>query len=357
MDLKVLGWDLDFSEAFKAYQGKEYIPLRVTRDNRNKYTAIGEIGEYSCEVSGKFRFGTGEKSGYPTVGDWVVAAIRPNETKATIHAVLPRKNSFSRKVSGEVTDEQVVAANIDTVFIVTGLDENYNLRRIERYLSVAWDSGITPVILLNKSDLCSEYEARVSEVESIAIGTKVLAVCATEKIGIGLLGKYVREGQTVAFLGSSGVGKSTIINSLLGTEFMKVNEVSEVGSRGRHTTTHRELIILPSGSMVIDTPGMRELQVWGDDDGLKQVFDDIEQLTQSCQFRDCNHESEPGCAVREALEINELSAKRFASYLKLKKEYEYLASRRSMKPSAVEKVRWKNISKATRHLKDQDKNR
>ncbi len=357
MDLEILGWDSQLSAAFQEYQGEDYIPLRVTRDNRTIYSAIGEAGEYSCEVSGKFRHGAGEKSGYPVVGDWVVVTIRPNEKKATIHAILPRKNKFSRKVAGDVTDEQVIAANIDTVFIVTGLDENYNLRRIERYLSVAWDSGITPVILLNKSDICPEYDARVNEVESIAIGTDVLAVSALESTGIDFLARYLKKGQTVAFLGSSGVGKSTIINSLLGTEHMKVNEVNEVGSRGRHTTTHRELIVLPDGGMVIDTPGMRELQVWGEEEGLKQVFDDIERLAEACQFRDCNHESEPGCAVREALETNNLSAKRFESYLKLKKEYEYLANRQTMKPSAIEKSKWKDIKIFARHLKNRDKNR
>ncbi len=357
MDLEKLGWSAHFSEAYKYYEGKGFVPLRVTRDNRNIYMATGEAGEYLCELSGKFRYETEAKSGYPVVGDWVVAAIREEEKKGAVHALLPRKNRFGRKVAGAVTDEQVIAANIDNVFIVTGLDDNYNLRRIERYLSVAWDSGTIPVILLNKTDLCPEYEARKSEVESIAIGTDVLAISATESKGIDILEKYIKEGRTVAFLGSSGVGKSTIINSLLGSEYMKVNKVNEAGSKGRHTTTHRELIILPGGGMVIDTPGMRELQVWGDDEGLRQVFDDIEQLAVSCKFRDCNHENEPGCAVREALKTNALSAERFESYLKLKNEYEYLARRRTMKPSAVEKSRWKSISKATKQFKDQGKNR
>ncbi len=265
---------------------------------------------------------------------------------------MPRKSFFSRKTAGLTTDEQIVAANIDTIFIVTGLDDNFNLRRIERYLSLAWESGSLPVILLNKSDLCPEAEIKKIEVESIAFGVDVFTLSASQNSGLEILNKYILKGKTAAFLGSYGVGKSTIINSLLGTNRLKVNTVSELGSRGRHTTTSRELILLPQGGMVIDTPGMRELQVWGNEEGLKQVFDDIEELSANCRFKDCQHVREPKCAVLEAVNNGSLDASRLESYFKLKKEFSYLAARQTMKASVIEKVRGKPISKLRKLYKN-----
>lgn len=357
IDLKDIGWDEHFAMQFADYEPDDFVPLRIIRDNRTNYSALGENGELICELSGKFRYRAGSKSEYPTVGDWVVASIRKGEDKATIHSLLSRKNTFSRKVPGEVTDEQVVAANIDTVFIVTGLDQNFNLRRIERYLSLAWETGSSPVILLNKSDLCDDCETRIAEVQSIAFGVDVIALSVKEDSGLEALDEYTKNGCTVAFFGSSGVGKSSIINRLLGNDYMKVNEVSKAGGKGKHTTTHRELLILPGGGMVIDTPGMRELQIWGDEDGFKQAFDDIEQLASMCQFRDCTHTNEPGCMIREALASDSLTSERFNSYLKLKKEYKYLASRQKMKANAIEKAKWKDIRKISRSMKNNPKNR
>lgn len=319
--------------------------MRIIRENREKYIAYGEAGELICEISGKYRFDTSSKADFPAVGDWVAGTVRPAEMKATIHALISRKSVFSRKVAGQITDEQVVAANIDTIFIVTGLDLNYNLRRIERYLAMAWNSGATPVIILNKSDLCPEAEERKIEVESVAFGVDIHTMSAAQNIGMEFLGNYIKPGATVAFLGSSGVGKSTIINSLLGENKLNVNAVSELGSRGRHTTTHRELIVLPNGGIVIDTPGMRELQVWGDEEGLKHVFDDIEELALNCRFKNCGHENEPGCAILEAVNNGTLDPGRLKNFYKLKKEFSYLADRHTMKASAVEKARWKKISK------------
>lgn len=350
-----LGWNSFFEDHFKAYRDQNYSIMRIIRENREKYVACNEEGEFSCEVTGKFRFENNGKSSFPTVGDWVVGSIVPNEHKAMIHAILPRKSIISRKVAGKTTEEQPVAANIDTIFIITGLDSNYNVRRIERYLSIAWESGTVPVILLNKSDLCPEAEERKQEVESIAAGVDVYTLSAFSQEDLLKLKKYIAPGRTVAFLGSSGVGKSTIINTLLGTERLKVNAVSELGSRGRHTTTFRELIFLPEGGMVIDTPGMREIQVWGDDEGVDQVFNDITELAANCRFKDCSHENEPGCAVQEALNTGALDPKRFSNYLKLKKEYAYLSDRQTMKASAIEKARWKNISKYAKQLKKDGK--
>jgi ribosome biogenesis GTPase / thiamine phosphate phosphatase len=355
MEMKDLGWNPFFENHYEHYRNQDYSVMRIIRENREKYIACNDTGEFSCEVTGKFRFENESKSQFPAVGDWVVASIVPGEKKAMIHAILPRKSIFSRKVAGEITEEQPVAANIDTIFIITGLDLNYNLRRIERYLSMAWDSGAMPVMLLNKADLCSEAEQRRHEVESVAAGVDVYTLSAHNRKELEQLKKYIQPGRTIAFLGSSGVGKSTIINSLLGTDRLKVNEVSDTGSRGRHTTTFRELIFLPGGGMVIDTPGMRELQVWGDEEGVERVFNDIRELADNCRFKDCSHENEPGCAVREAITNGSLEAKRFENYLKLKKEFAYLSDRQTMKASAIEKARWKDIRKFAKSLK-KDKN-
>lgn len=346
-----LGWNSFFEQSFEQYKNQNYVAMRIIRENRGKYIACNETGEFLCEITGKFRFDNESRNNFPIVGDWVVTSVVPNERKAMISSVLPRKSMFSRKVSGEITEEQPIAANIDTVFIITGLDLNYNLRRIERFLSIVVDSGALPVIFLNKSDLCPEYEKRKSEVEAIAKGVDVHTISAYNQEDLGKLKQYIKTGETVAFLGSSGVGKSTIINALLNKEQLKTNEVSEFGSRGRHTTTFRELIVLPDGGMVVDTPGMREIQVWGDEKGLEKVFDDIEDLAVNCRFRDCGHKNEPGCAVLEAVQKGTLDKKRYESYLKLQKEYEYLEARQTMKASAVEKIRWKTITKSAKQLK------
>lgn len=351
MQLSELGWSPFFESYFEEYRGNGYCAMRVIRVNRGMYVASNGVSDYSCEVTGKFSFQSGGKGSFPTVGDWVVTSKVTNEPKAMIHAILPRKSAFSRKVAGQISDEQVVAANIDTVFIVAGLDQNFNLRRIERTLSLAWESGAVPVVLLNKCDLCQDSDMKKSQVDSIAFGVDVFILSAKQQRGLDILKNYITPGKTVAFIGSSGVGKSTIINTLLGTDRLEVNEVSELGSRGRHTTTFRELILLPGGGMVIDTPGMREIQVWGDESALEHTFGDIEDLSLNCRFNDCSHEREPGCAVQEAIKNGSLDSKRLESYLKLKREFAYLCDRQTMKANAIEKARWKNIRKYVKKIK------
>lgn len=334
-----LGWDDYFAEHFASLGNPGLVPARVEREERNLYQVAYQAGHLTAEVSGRFRNQVEWRSDFPAVGDWVAIEVREDEKKGTIQALLPRRSSFSRKSvlsggmpdTGGKTDEQVLAANVDTVFLVSGLDGDFNVRRIERYLTVAYNSGATPVIVLNKADLCDNLEAITSEVEAVAVGVDIHPVSAASGEGIDLLNAYMAGGQTVAFLGSSGVGKSTIINTMLGEERLKTREVREGDNRGRHTTTHRELVVLPVGGVVIDTPGMRELQVWGDEDDLARAFDDIESLATRCRFGDCGHVNEPGCAIQAALESGELDGARFSNYIKLQKEIRHLERRKNVR--------------------------
>ncbi|MBN2308596.1 MAG: ribosome small subunit-dependent GTPase A [Candidatus Hydrogenedentes bacterium] len=350
MNLTELGWNPFFQHHFEPLKVQDLTPARVVRQDRHSYVVQFDGAACPAEISGKLHHDAEPDGAFPAVGDWVAVKRAPGEDKATIHAVLPRKSAFSRKAAGARTQEQVVAANIDTVFLVSGLDGDFNPSRIERYLTVAWNSGATPVIVLNKADLCADVEARIGEVEAVAFGVPVLAVSATAHDGLDALRPYLAPGMTAAFLGSSGVGKSTIINALLGHERQEVGGVREDDSRGRHTTTHRELIVLPGGGVVVDTPGMRELQLWADDDGLKGAFSDIEELAAECRFRDCAHGSEPGCAVRAAIESGRLDARRYESYLKLKRELRHAASRQDQKLRLAEKAKWKKIAVTVRRI-------
>ncbi len=337
--LTQLGWTKWFEEHFAPFAGEGMAPGRIIREDRNLYHLVGENGQLMAKVSGRLRDSALSRADFPTVGDWVAMRKLPQEDKAIIHALLPRKSCFSRKAvlsggmpdTGGKTDEQVLAANVDTVFLVTGLDADFSIRRIERYVTVAYNSSATPVIILNKADLCEDIDNRLAEVESVAVGVDVLALSAATGSGLESLKRYLPVGKTVAFLGSSGVGKSTIINGLLNEERLKTNAVREHDSRGRHTTSHRELVVLPDGGIVIDTPGMREIQLWNDDDGLKRAFGDIETLARHCRFHDCSHTTEPGCAVLAALENGELDHSRFNNYLKLQKEIAHLAKRQDIK--------------------------
>ncbi len=345
MNLTELGWAPRFAQHFGPFREQGLAPGRVAREERQRYLVCGEQGELTAEVAGRLRHEAASRAELPAVGDWVAVAARPAEGKATIHAVLPRKSAFLRKVAGSHTEEQVVAANVDVVFLVSGLDGDFSPRRIERYLALAWESGAQPVIVLNKADVCADVEARVAETESVAVGVPIHALSATEGRGLEALEAYLGPGGTGAFLGSSGVGKSTLINALLGEEALATAPVREDDSRGRHTTTHRELIVLPGRGLVIDTPGMRELQLWGDQDTLSQAFEDVEALAAACRFRDCAHQGEPGCAVQAALADGTLDSARWQSYLRLQRELRHLERRRDERARRAEEGRWKTIAK------------
>jgi len=345
VNLNQLGWDGDFENQFlELAMSDELIPARVVRENKERYELISETGTLTATVSGLFSFNAVAKSDYPAVGDWVIINVLIEESKAIIHKLLPRRSQLTRKVAGTKTDEQVIAANIDTVFVIVGLDTEFNLRRIERYLTQIRASGADPVILLNKADLCDDPMRYLIEASSISEDAPVYYLSAINDNDFSYIEKHLTEGRTASFIGSSGTGKSTIINRLLGSDQLKTGDVSDAISKGRHTTTWRELIILPNGGIVIDTPGMRELQLWADEETLSDSFQDIEELISNCRFRDCRHETEPGCAILQAIESNELDRKRFSNYLKMSDEIHGLDSRRSKRSLLVRYAKMKEIA-------------
>lgn len=345
--LESLGWSPFFEEAFAPLREFGFTPARVVVEHRRAFLLQSETGEVAGEASGKLYHTACSAAELPKVGDWVAVTLLEREPKAIIHHVLPRKTKFSRKAAGEREVEQVIAANIDLLFIIQGLDNNFNLRRLERYLVMAWESRATPVIILNKADICPRTEEHLAAASKIAPGVAAYAVSAHTGAGMDEIARLPKEGETVAFIGSSGVGKSTIINRLLGSEVLRTAQVREDDSRGRHTTTHRELFILPGSGLVIDTPGMRELQLWYAEEGLEETFADIEELARRCRFADCTHSHEVRCAVLEALDRGEITSERYASYQKLQKETAYMESRRD---SRTQREKKKKISLAVKEF-------
>jgi len=348
-NLETLGWQETFAKHFETYAPQGYTVGRVALEHKHIYRVYTENGDMLAEVAGKMRFNATGREDYPAVGDWVVISERPGEGKAIIHAVLPRKSKFSRKAAGNTTEEQIVASNVDTIFLVNALNKDFNVRRIERYLILAWESGANPVVILSKADLCDDIAEKVAEVEAVAFGVPIHVISSETEHGIEELEPYLQNGQTIALMGSSGVGKSTLVNRLFGHEILVTSGIREGDDKGKHTTTHRELCVRPQGGLLIDTPGMRELQLWTADEGFQDSFQDIESLAEQCRFRDCQHQKEPGCAVRQALQDGTLDQGRYQNYSKMQRELAFLARKEDKRAQLAEKQKWKKINMEVRN--------
>jgi ribosome biogenesis GTPase len=355
LNLKDFGWNSHFQKHSDEYriglENKALIPARVLFQSRGTYRLISETGELWGEIGGALRYEAPDSASLPACGDWVLADDPKGCNRTVARFLLPRRTSFFRKQAGTSVGPQVVAANVDTVFLVSGLDSDFNPRRIERYLAIAWESGARPVVVLNKADACINVPARLAEATSLAPGVPVFAVSAIEGSGLNEILRYSGRGETIAFLGSSGVGKSSIVNRLLGRSAQQIRETDPHTGRGMHTTAAQQLFLLPSGGLIMDTPGMRELQIWSADMGLDATFEDIKTLAEGCRFRDCTHQTEPGCRVRALVERGELDSGRLANYFKLSREAQYVELKSVHSASWLEKERWRKVARAAKKYK------
>lgn len=353
MSITLWGWNSYFEAFWRSGEWENAVPARVVAQQRKYWRVGGDFGECWAEASGKLRLAADEGADWPAVGDWVALEEHGSDATALIQEVLPRRSKFVRKMAGKKMEEQVIAANVDTALLVSALDGDFSPRRVERYLAQCWESGAKPVIVLNKADDCEEVREKDAEMERVAVGTVVCVVSARTGQGFGELDEFLKPGQTLVLLGSSGVGKSTIANRLLGEAVQEVQPVRESDSKGRHTTTARELFVLPGGALLMDTPGLREMQLWDAEDGVAQTFADIDALAAHCRFVDCRHEGEPGCAVLAAVSAGVLDAARLENRQKLLREQEFL--RRKVDPEArqEQKEQWKKMHRAQRQKYEQ----
>jgi len=339
MTLEDLGWNAKFESEFKPYLSKGWVPARLIRDNKITYGALLEGGdELEVIMSGKVYHDAENDAALPAVGDWVALDVRENE-ESIIRARLPRQTCFSRKLPGKSSEEQVMAANVNVVVVVTDAGADFNLRRLERYFLLIEKSAAKAVVLINKSDLCSneQNQAARDEISDLNPDAEVFITSAVNNEGLEVLKKYLQKGVSITLVGSSGVGKSTLVNQLLGEEWQWTSDVNELTGKGRHTTTARELIVFEDGGILIDNPGIREVQMWTDETTLRESFADIDKLAQSCQFHDCKHGMDKGCAIREAVEIGNLDTERYESYLKLEDEIKALKKRQKKRQMYVER--------------------
>jgi ribosome biogenesis GTPase len=344
-----LGWNPFFAAQSASLTRHDLVFSRVIEEQRGLYRVAGDV-EGWAEVSGRFRHEAASAADFPAVGDWVGVLRAPTEGTAMIHALLQRRSVLARAAAGTTTEPQVVAANIETVFLVTALSGDLNVRRLERYLTMVWDGGAVPVVVLNKADLSQDPESEASAVRTRLPLVDVITVSALQTQGLHALMPYVRPASTIALVGSSGVGKSTLVNRLLGRETVRVGAVSDADGRGRHTTTARQLVELPGGGLLIDTPGMRELQPWGGESAVDAAFDDVVALAAECRFTDCAHESEPGCAVRAAVASGALDADRMSHYRRLVREAAFEERKHDKAAAAETKRKWKRIHQAAKAM-------
>lgn len=349
-DLRELGWDEGWSASFAAIAQPGLIAGRVVAADRRMYDVWTAEGEQRAEAAGRMMFRKASMAELPKTGDWVALTPAQGDGQAVIHHVLPRRTCLSRKAAGHVVSEQVLAANVDVLFVVQSLDSDFNLRRLDRYLAMAWEGGVRPVVVLNKADLCTDVASKVRAVAATAGAAAVIAISAASG-EVEALRALLRKGLTFALLGSSGVGKSTIINTLAGEEIQATFAVSEKDGAGRHTTTRRQLLVMPGGALLIDTPGMRELALWSADDGLAETFADIEELAAQCHFSDCTHRREKRCAVRAAVAAGRISEDRYDSYMKLQDEAAMLDRYRASSEAELRDARSKAIARWSRGFK------
>ncbi len=350
MNLEKWGWNSFLNDKHSNLADEGLVPGRIVKESTHIYWVETKAGRFQGQVSGHYMYTAIDSADYPTIGDWV--AVRIKHDTAVIERLLDRVSSFSRKKAGIEAAEQVIAANIDYIFLVFGLEggRNYSPGAVERFLTRAWDSGASPIIVLNKCDLCESSEDYVIQTETIAPGVPIHLTSAITGEGMEDLKQYLIPGKTIAFTGFSGVGKSALVNTICGVDLMKTGIIRENDLKGKHTTTHKELILLDDGGILIDSPGLKELQLWGTEESLNSSFEDITEFAESCKFRDCSHSGEPGCAVQMALSSGELDHRRYENYLDMKKELQYLETKTSVKANLAEKAKTKELSKYIRDL-------